>query len=57
MDELTQVGIVVHLLRSVWVAIGTVECVAGHWLTGLDGTMVCMDSMMIQGILTLMVSM
>ena len=35
MDELTPV-IVVHPLHSVWVALSTAECVAGHWPTGLD---------------------
>ena len=34
-DELTLVIIVVHLLHSVWVALNTAECVAGHWLIGL----------------------
>ena len=34
-DELTLVIIVVHLLHSVWVALNTVECVAGHWLISL----------------------
>ena len=33
-DELTLVLLVVHLLHSVWVALNTPECVAGHWLTG-----------------------
>ena len=32
-DELTLVLLVVHLLHSVWVALNTAECVAGHWLT------------------------
>ena len=45
MDELTLVGIVVHLLHSVWVAISTVECVAGHWLIGGDKTMLFLDTM------------
>ena len=27
--------IVGHLLHSMWVSLNTVECVAGHWLTGL----------------------
>ena len=39
MDELTLVLIVVGLLHSVWVALSTVECVAGHWLTGGDETL------------------
>ena len=26
--------IIAHLLHSVWVSLNTVECVAGHWLTG-----------------------
>ena len=38
-DELTPIIIVVHLLHSVWVALNTAECVAGHWLTGLVSTM------------------
>ena len=33
-DELTLVSIIVHLLHSVWVALNTAECVAGHWLIG-----------------------
>ena len=44
MDELTLVGIVVGLLHSVWVALNTVECVAGHWLIGGDETMLFMDT-------------
>ena len=44
-DELTLVITVVHLLHSVWVALNTAECVAGHWLTGLVGTMVFMGTM------------
>ena len=39
MGELTLVSIVVGLLHSVWVALSTVECVAGHWLTSGDITM------------------
>ena len=42
MDELTLVMIVVHLLHSVWVALNTAECVAGHWLTGLVGPLLLM---------------
>ena len=38
-DELTLVVMVVHLLHSVWVALDTAECVAGHWLTGLVRTL------------------
>ena len=38
-DELTLVGIVVGPLHSVWVALSTTECVAGHWLIGLVETM------------------
>ena len=38
-DELTLVFLVVHLLHSVWVALITVECVAGHWLIGLVVTL------------------
>ena len=33
-EELTLVFVIVHLLHSVWVALGTAGCVAGHWLTG-----------------------
>ena len=33
-DELTLHSEVVHLLHSVWVALSTVEYVAGHVLTG-----------------------
>ena len=33
-DELTLVGTVVGVLHSVWVALSTAECVAGHGLTG-----------------------
>ena len=43
-DELTLVIIVFHLLHSVWVALSTVECVVGHWLTGGDKTMLFMDT-------------
>ena len=42
-DKLTLVGILVHLLHSVWVALSIAECVAGHWLTGGVITMVLMD--------------
>ena len=31
--KLTLVGILVHPLHSVWVALNTAECVAGHWVT------------------------
>ena len=44
-DELTLVNIVAHLLHSVWVALNTAECVAGHRVTGLVRTMVFMDTM------------
>ena len=44
-DEPALVVLVVHLLHSVWVALNTAECVAGHWLTGLVGTMVSMGTM------------
>ena len=37
-DELTLALLVVHLLHSVWVALNTAECVAGHWLTDLVTT-------------------
>ena len=43
-DEPTLVGIVVHPLHSVWVALSTAECVAGHWLTGLVDAMLFMDT-------------
>ena len=39
-DELTLVVLVAHLLHSVWVALSTAECVAGHGLTGLVRIMV-----------------
>ena len=41
-DELTLVVIVVYPLHSVWVALNTVECMAGHWLIGLVQTMLFM---------------
>ena len=44
MDELTLVVIVVGPLHSMWVALSTAECVAGHWLTGGDETMVFLDT-------------
>ena len=44
-DELTLVSIVVGPLHSVWVALSTAECVAGHWLTGGEITMHFMDTM------------
>ena len=34
-DEFTLLLILVHLLHSVWAALNTTECVAGHWLIGL----------------------
>ena len=43
-DELTLLGTVVHLLHSVWVALSTAECVAGHWLTSGEKTMLFMDT-------------
>ena len=43
-DEPTLVVIVVHPLHSVWVALSTAECVAGHWLTGLVDVMLFMDT-------------
>ena len=55
MDELTLVGKVVGPLHSVWVALSTVECVAGHWLTGGVITMLFMDT--IEGGKVLMISM
>ena len=53
MDELTLACLVVHLLHSVWVALNIVECVAGHWLTGLVGTMVLMGIIVKDGVLML----
>ena len=44
-DKLTLVLLVVHLLHSVWVALNTAECVAGHWLTGGVITMGFMGTM------------
>ena len=44
-DELTLVLIVIHLLHSVWVALNTAECVAGHWLIDLVITMLFMGIM------------
>ena len=44
MDELTLVVIVVGLPDSVWVALSTGECVAGHWLTGGDIPVLFMDT-------------
>ena len=44
-DELTLVVIVVHPLHSVWVALSTVECVAGHSLTGSAVTMPFVETM------------
>ena len=55
MDEPTLVRIVVHLLHSVWAALNTAECVAGHWLTGLVETLPFSD-IMLEGTV-LMVSM
>ena len=43
-DKVTLVGIVVGLLHSVWVALSTAECVAGHWLTSGDETMLLVDT-------------
>ena len=50
-DELALVVLVVHSLHSVWVALSTVECVAGHWLTGLVETMLFMDTGMVKMVL------
>ena len=44
MDELTLVVIAVGPLHSVWVALSTAECVAGHGLTGLVETMLFMGT-------------
>ena len=54
-DELTLVEVVVGLLHSVWVALSTGECVAGHWVISGDETMLFMDT--IDGGEALMVSM
>ena len=54
-DELTLVYILVHPLHSVWVALSTAECVAGHWLIGLVETLPFWD-IIIEG-KVLMVSM
>ena len=43
-DELTLVVIVVHPLHSVWVALSTAECVAGHWLISGDKMLLFMDT-------------
>ena len=43
-DELTLVVVVVGPLHSVWVALSTVECAAGHWLTSGVLTMLFMDT-------------
>ena len=43
-DELTLVNLIVHPLHSVWVALSTVECVAGHWLISGDETMLLVDT-------------
>ena len=45
-DELTLVVLVAHLLHSVWVALNTAECVAGHWLTGFVILLVFMGTML-----------
>ena len=42
-DKLTLV-MFVHLLHSVWVALNTVEYVAGHWLIGLVETLLSMHT-------------
>ena len=44
-DNLTLVVVVVGLLHSVWVALSTAECVAGHWVTGGEKTMLFLDTM------------
>ena len=54
-DELTLVCIVVGPLHSVWVALSTGECVAGHWLTGGDKTLPFMHT--IEDVKALMVTM
>ena len=54
-DELALVVLVVHPLHSMWVALSTVECVGGHWLTGLVETMLFVDTGMVK--MVLMVSM
>ena len=44
-DKLALVSLVVHLLHSVWVALNTAECVAGHWLIDGVKTMLFLDTM------------
>ena len=53
MVELTLVGVLVHLLHSVWVALNTVECVAGDWLTSGVVLMLFMGTMVKDGVLML----
>ena len=43
-DKLGLVGIVAHLLHSVWVALSTGECVAGHWVISGDKTLLLVDT-------------
>ena len=43
-DERTLKVVLVHLLHSVWVALNTAECVAGHGLTGGVITMLSLDT-------------
>ena len=43
-DELILLLKLVHLLHSVWAALSTVECVAGHWLTNGVKTLLFMGT-------------
>ena len=43
-DERTLVVTIVHPLHLVWVALSTVECVAGHRLIGGDKMLLFMDT-------------
>ena len=43
-DELALVIIIVHLLHSVWVALSTAECAAGHWLMNLVLLLLSLDT-------------
>ena len=45
-DEQTLEVVLVHLLRFVWMALNTAECVAGHWLTGGVTTLLFMDTLL-----------
>ena len=53
--KLTLVGILVHPLHLVWVALNTTECVAGHWLTGGVGAMLFMDTIEVGKVLMVVI--